>query len=251
MASSSQRAAQGGPRDHFAPASRTRPCSDTHCHTLYSDGCATLETLVQRAGALEFAFVTKTDHNTLRGNETLARLCARHDLPFIPGIEISTRAGHLLGYNVTRFDDAWRALPLEAIIEHLHDQGAVAVMAHPFDKHGLHERVFAVKGLDGFELLNGASPRANLHALAHASSYPAALPRWAGSDSHAGIIYGRYYTSVDAGEARRVRASEIVEAMWHGRVAPHGPVFPLGAYLHDGLVNQLAQWRRKRARRRE
>ncbi|MHA1733428.1 MAG: PHP domain-containing protein [Promethearchaeota archaeon] len=216
--------------------------SDTHCHTVYSDGCVELRTLVKLAKRRGFSFVVKTDHNTTHGNGRLGRLCRESGLTFVPGVEVSTRSGHVLGFGVTSWERSGRFSELEAAIHEMRRQGAVVVMAHPFGRHGLRERVFGVSGLDGWEILNGASPLGNLTTLRNQRAYPRDLGRFAGSDSHAGIIYGHYFTEVLTSD---FSTDGILEAMRKRLVRPRGPVFPLRYYLHDGLVNQLYQLRRK------
>lgn len=81
---------------------------DLHLHTNYSDGADTPETVVGRASELGASAIAITDHDTLAGLPEAADACARYGVEFLPGVEISSRAGrqelHILGLGVDAED---------------------------------------------------------------------------------------------------------------------------------------------------
>lgn len=109
-----------------------RGMADMHLHTLYSDGTVDLPTLldhVQRHTTLDLIAIT--DHERIDGAQRARDLAEANGLDFevVIGEEITTRRGHLLGLFLTNRIPALR--PLEETIERIHDQGGIAVAAHP------------------------------------------------------------------------------------------------------------------------
>lgn len=75
---------------------------DLHTHTVFSDGTTRPGENAALAAAAGLVGIAVTDHDTVSGWAEAAEACERHDLEFVPGIELSTEAGgqsiHLLGY---------------------------------------------------------------------------------------------------------------------------------------------------------
>ena len=84
---------------------------DLHIHSQYSeDAIGTVKEIkksVQKKGLHGMAI---TDHNSVKGG-LMAKKIATKDFIIIPGMEISTKDGHLLALNVTK--DIDRGLPVE------------------------------------------------------------------------------------------------------------------------------------------
>ena len=71
---------------------------DFHVHTCYSqDSSITLKQVVLFAKKRGLDGVAITDHNTVKG----ALKLKTKEIIIVPGIEVSTSQGHLLGINVT------------------------------------------------------------------------------------------------------------------------------------------------------
>ncbi len=79
-------------------------CVDLHTHSIFSDGTATPEELVQMAALLKLKGLALTDHDTMEGYEQAAAAGRRHGVEIIPGLEVSCTYGdfslHILGYLV-------------------------------------------------------------------------------------------------------------------------------------------------------
>jgi len=77
---------------------------DLHLHTHYSDGADAPDDVADRAATLGASAIAITDHDTLSGLNEAAEACAKRGLEFLPGVEISSRAGskelHILGLGV-------------------------------------------------------------------------------------------------------------------------------------------------------
>jgi predicted metal-dependent phosphoesterase TrpH len=102
-------------------------------HTSFSDGWPSPGALVDHAaGRCDLDVIAITDHDTIEGALRAAELAAsRPDGPaVIVGEEVSSRHGHILGLFLEK-----RVAPgmtAAATVAAIHDQGGLAVAAHPF-----------------------------------------------------------------------------------------------------------------------
>jgi len=75
---------------------------DLHTHSTASDGKCSPDELVARAAQAGVTTLALTDHDTVGGCAAAAAACARHQIDFVPGIEItavaSDRDVHVLAY---------------------------------------------------------------------------------------------------------------------------------------------------------
>ena len=90
---------------------------DLHTHTTASDGRCTPEELVARAAAAGVRVLAVTDHDTVAGCVPAADACARAQITFVPGIEITAVVDgadvHVLGYFVEADGPALQAFLAE------------------------------------------------------------------------------------------------------------------------------------------
>ena len=153
---------------------------DLHIHSEHSpDGRMSLDEIVACARAAGLQGVAVCDHD-----RALTETWDAPDFLLIPGIELSTDQGHLLGLFVTEQIDARE---LGAAIDAVHACGGLAVMAHPFERSSDAQRLDAyLDRLDGIEVWNGRADRKNpqANAMACALAQRAAKPVTAGSDAH-------------------------------------------------------------------
>ena len=113
---------------------------DLHIHSERSpDGRMTLREIAARAKAAGLDGVAVCDHD-----RTLDEVPEFPDLLLIPGVEVSTEHGHLLGLFV-REPVETRVFALAA--EQIHAQGGLAVLAHPFERSRDAGRIEPIAGL--------------------------------------------------------------------------------------------------------
>jgi len=136
---------------------------DLHIHSEHSpDGRMALDEIVACARARGLQGVAVCDHD-----RALTETWDAPDFLLIPGIELSTDRGHLLGLFVT---EQIEARELDAAIEAVHACGGLAVMAHPFERSSDAQRLDAyLDRLDGIEVWNGRADRKNPQANAMAA----------------------------------------------------------------------------------
>jgi predicted metal-dependent phosphoesterase TrpH len=190
---------------------------DLHVHTCYSyDSSITLKQVVNYSKKRGLDGVAITDHNTVEG----ARKLKTHDIIVIPGIEISTLNGHLLGLNVAVPIPA--KLSIEETILLIHKAGGIAVAPHPctFYKSPPSRRI---SSYDAVEVTNASSfPFAVFTHLNKRFAAKLGLPQTGGSDSHYGPEIGVAYTIVEADP----EVDEIVGAIKKGVIYPMGKGIP-------------------------
>lgn len=141
-----------------------------------------------------------TDHDTLAGYDEVAER-APADLTVIPGTEVTTTQGHLLALFVET--EPPKADPI-TVIDHVHDQGGVAILSHPFDRlreHYSTDLEMIASRVDAVETQNSRCllPRFNRRAKEFADRH--ALAVTGGSDAHFPMEVGRS-TTVCTGQLR-------------------------------------------------
>lgn len=97
------------------------------------DGMADAQAILDRVEELtDLSVIAITDHDDIRGALEAREVHARRDyhFAFIPGIEITTRSGHLLGLWVENTIRSFR--PLRETVAEIHRAGGLAIVPHPF-----------------------------------------------------------------------------------------------------------------------
>jgi predicted metal-dependent phosphoesterase TrpH len=191
---------------------------DLHVHTCYSsDAITTLKQVVSYSKKRGLDGVAITDHNTVKG----ALKLKTRDIIVVPGIEVSTLNGHLLGLNVTTPIPA--KLGIEETIRLIHEAGGIAVAPHPttFYKSPPSRRV---SSYDAVEVMNASSiPFPIFTYFSKRFAAGLGLPQTGGSDSHYAPEIGAAYTIVEADPD----VDEIVGAIKKGATVPRGRGIPL------------------------
>jgi len=106
--------------------------ADMHLHSLYSDGTASVAAILDHVEAnTDLDAIAITDHERIDGALRAAELHAAGDYSYdlVVGEEITTRNGHVLALFVTERLPALR--PLDETLRAIHDQGGIAIAAHP------------------------------------------------------------------------------------------------------------------------
>ena len=171
---------------------------DLHIHSQASpDGRMVLKEIIACAKERGLNGAAICDHDrVLPEAEARAALKTESNFLLIPGVEISTEHGHLLGWFVSR--------PIETrvfaeAVREIHAQGGIAVLAHPFEHSTDAERLAPlVPLLDGVEVWNSRAERKNRRANAMAAAFAAehALRGFGGSDAHVPAEIGNGVTVI-------------------------------------------------------
>lgn len=189
--------------------------ADLHVHTFYSDdSIITPKELVFYAKKRGLTAIAITDHNKIEGALAFAQ---QTDLLIIPGTEVSSKDGHIVGLNVNM--PIPRGRSAEETVELIHNAGGIAIASHPFAlfKKSVGKHVSAK--FDAIETVNSSSfpfKRACYKANQVAEKF--SLPKVAGTDAHYGTVIGCAYTVIDA----ELKVDSIIEAIRKGRCKPFG-----------------------------
>ncbi|MCL2149070.1 MAG: PHP domain-containing protein [Methanomassiliicoccaceae archaeon] len=154
--------------------------ADLHIHSEFSDdGRSTVEEIIATAAERGIGCISITDHNTF---EAYALAKDNGRVLVIPGIEVSSKGGHVLAYGIDR--DIPRGMTVGETIDAIHIAGGVAFAAHPYRWwSGLGERNVVGNDFDGIEARNARStPSGNRRSEALAARL--GKPVSAGSDAH-------------------------------------------------------------------
>lgn len=179
---------------------------DLHVHSQRSpDGRMTLEEIVSLAKARGLNGAAVCDHDL-----ALIRPPEFDGFLLIPGVEVSTQLGHLLGLFVTGPVDTHDFF--EAV-EIIHSQGGLAVLAHPFEHSRDGSRLApAVPCLDGIEVQNSRAGRKirDANRLARSFAQVCRLRPFGGSDAHCPQEVGNSFTAVEARDLTLEAAKEAL-----------------------------------------
>jgi len=214
------------------PASGATLRIDPHVHSRGSyDGHEPVELILDQAAAIGLDGVVVTDHDAIEDSLHAAEWAPEFGLVGIPGVEVSTRVGHLLALGVDELPP--RGKPLDETVAAVRDLGGVAVVPHPFQRsrHGVRRR--HLTDCDGIEVYNSMlfTGYRNRRADAFASRW--GYPRLGGSDAHAIQYVGRTYTEIrlpdvePATPPSAVDGARVVEAIREGDTDLRGRRTPI------------------------
>jgi predicted metal-dependent phosphoesterase TrpH len=170
--------------------------ADMHLHTLYSDGTASVQALLDHVERhTDLDLVAVTDHERIDGALRAREIHAASAYSFevVVGEEITTRRGHVLALFITERVPALR--PLAETLERIHDQGGIAVAPHPMapltpslgtrSLLSCRESKDARHRFDAIEVMNpSAAGRARRHARRRLNAEILHLAEVGNSDAH-------------------------------------------------------------------
>ena len=192
--------------------------ADVHMHSTYSDGCGTIEEILEHVQLrTNLDVIAITDHDCIEGALHARELCAKksYRFDFIVGEEITTREGHLLGLFIEKRIQP--GLSMEQSIDLIHEQGGLAIIAHPlhhFFRHSCQRRVMdrihTAKDvwLDGIETWNASFCGIYSNSIAmEANRQRYRLPEVGNSDAHTLNAIGSGITWFEGKTAQDLRTS--------------------------------------------
>ena len=192
---------------------------DLHVHSTYSpDAFNTVDTIVQRITELSFDGYALADHDSIDGLREAEE--KKGDLSFIPALEVSAKGVHILVLDPTELVDS--ELSMAETVDLIHDQGATAVLAHPYGLPRSWVSLNQVKeaSFDAIEVANSAQiPYNYICRLNKRLAEKLNLPMTGGSDSHIPETIGRSYTIVET-DSRE--SDDVVQAIKAGHTSVGG-----------------------------
>jgi predicted metal-dependent phosphoesterase TrpH len=196
---------------------------DLHVHTCYSyDGLIKPEELIFHAKKAGLNGVAITDHDRIDGALKMAKEIK--DFLIIPGIEISSLDGHIIGLNLQ--EPVPKSLSAEETVDKIHELDGLAVACHPqaLLKASLGEKIHGK--FDAVEVINASAfPFKRSVKKAQEIASTLKISQVAGSDAHYAPEIGSAYTLVNI-EAE-LDSDEIFKAIKQGLCQPFGNAIPL------------------------
>ena len=217
-------AAPGPPSLDGAPQLRMDP----HIHTLASDGISDVEAILEAAIVRGLDAIGITDHERIDAAVAARAIAEGRGLPIevVVGEEVSTRNGHLVGLWLTKRIRPWHSM--KRSIAMIHEQGGLAIIAHPLPPYPLCASEGTVRRLmdeadpiyhpDALEGFNPTTARMRWSRKAPALAEELGIAAVAGSDAHVATKVGSAVTLFRGRSAADLRAAVAArDTAWDGR----------------------------------
>jgi predicted metal-dependent phosphoesterase TrpH len=205
--------------------------ADLHVHTLASDGISTGEEVLERAVARGLSMVAITDHERIDGAVAAQHIAQRRGLPVqvIVGEEITTRNGHLVGLFLGERIRPW--LSMKESIARVHEQGGIAIVAHPLVPYPLCASARTIHRLldesdaafhpDAIEAFNPTTAGTRWMRRIPAFVAESGVAAVAGSDAHKASSVGQAVTVFPGTGPEALRAAILERTTtWEGDLYP-------------------------------
>jgi len=212
--------------------------ADLHMHSTYSDGSATIEQILEHVQYnTNLDVIAITDHDVIESSLRARDLWQKgnYRFDFVVGEEVSTKEGHLLGLFIEKRIPT--GLSIERSIDLIHEQGGLAVIAHPLHRLFRHscqrdvmDRIHASKDvwLDGIETWNASFCGIYGNQVAMQTNRAVyRLPELGNSDAHTLNAIGFGVTWFEGKNALDVR-----KTIENGLSAPGGKLWEMQDYVH-------------------
>lgn len=218
--------------------------SDLHIHSAYSyDGTASISAIMRHIiGKTNLNVIAITDHDTVKGVHEAQDLAPRYGLEVIPGIEISSADGHVLGLWVEKAIPA--GLSLRETLLRVGEQGGYCIAAHP-EARGIHSLSFskirevlmdadAARVLVAVEALNGSLVFTSRNETVSNESRKLSISLAGNSDAHTLEMIGSG-SSYFEGKT----AEDLKYALLNHLTLPYRQKGPKGAAVATTYVPQI------------
>jgi predicted metal-dependent phosphoesterase TrpH len=211
---------------------------DLHVHTSYSyDSEASPKEMVEAAIKKGIDCLAITDHEEIRGASKAIEYAKGKSILIIPGIEIKSKEGDILGLNIKKIIP--NGLSAQETIRKIKEAGGLAIIPHPFgwfcSFRGDLKKI--VNEIGGIEVLNASifGP-GNKKALALAQKFN--LPFTVGSDAHSPNLIGKVYLEIPG---ENLSIDEVLEQIKNREVRFGGEEASFFEKIIDHLKRNFAK----------
>ena len=219
--------------------------ADLQLHSDLGDGLASPEEILLSAETAGLDLIALTDHDDIRGSFILRDLAAKRGskIEVIPGIEVTTRSGHLLALFVE--DEIPMFRPLGQTVDAIHRGGGLAIVPHPLSylTFSVGERALRVLAaqadasfVDGLEIRNPSyAGRVREKRARWLNTHVLRVAETGSSDAHHAALVGTAWTEFTGTDGVALRAAIAART-----TTAAGRPWTLREHL-DGAAEQ--QWR--------
>ncbi|WP_136717793.1 PHP domain-containing protein [Halorientalis salina] len=196
--------------------------AELHCHSSLSyDGRDPVDLLLGQAEAVGLDAIAVTDHDEIDASLEAVERAPEYGLVGIPGMEVSTAAGHVLALGVT--EAVPPGLSFGETLGRIRDLGGIAVVPHPFQesRSGVLAHISRddLTAADAIEVYNSRLLTGRANRQAEAFARLREMPMTAGSDAHISEMVGQAVTRIDADD---LSVDAILDAIRDGRTTVEG-----------------------------
>lgn len=189
--------------------------ADLHIHTIHSyDGTSSISAVLKHVVEhTDLNVIAITDHDSMSGVKRAMDLAPRYGIEVVPGCEISTSDGHLLGLYITKVPRPGLSLLDTALT--IGDMGGICVAAHPTAR-GTSSLDFETirkaldvpgvsKALVGVEAINGGLVYTRRNSIVSEQAQQLPLAQVGNSDAHVLLTIGQGKTEFEGKTADDLR----------------------------------------------
>lgn len=197
--------------------------ADLQLHSDLGDGLDPPERILDSAERTGLDVIALTDHDDIRGAFVLRDIASRRSSPVevVPGIEVTTRSGHLLALFVE--DEIPMLRSLAETVATVHRQGGLAIVPHPLSylTFSVGEgalRALAVRGdplafPDGIEIVNPSyAGRVRVARARWLNEKVLRIAETGSSDAHHAELVGTAWTEFPGEDSGALRAAILARA---------------------------------------
>ncbi|RZN63340.1 PHP domain-containing protein [Methanonatronarchaeum sp. AMET6-2] len=219
---------------------------DFHVHSEYSeDSTGTVSEIIHAAEKRGLDAIAITDHDRIEGSIEAQELCRDRDLIIIPGVEVTTRDGHLLVLGINKVIEP--GLSVEETVKKAKEEGAFLIVPHLFHRyrHGIGNKIDKLKNqIDAVEVYNSRYITGIANARAKRYTKKHNIPVVAGSDSHIPAMVGRGVTKINSEKS----VEEIFRSVETGETEIELSKTPVSLFMKQALSSFLREVARRLSR---
>ncbi|MDE3101815.1 MAG: PHP domain-containing protein [Chloroflexota bacterium] len=217
--------------------------ADLQLHSDLGDGLSPPEALLDAAERARLDVIAVTDHDDIRGSFQTRDAASRRGSPVavVTGMEVTTRAGHILALFVE--DEVPMLRPLAETVAAIHRLGGVAVVPHPLSYltfsvgeralRDLAEKADEEAFVDGIEVRNPSyAGRVRASRALWLNAHVLRIAQTGSSDAHHAALVATAWTEFSGAGAEDLR-----DAIARRATVPGGRAWTLREHL-DGVVTQ-------------
>jgi len=208
-----------------------RSRADLHIHSRASDGVSSVAQILEQAERIGLDVIAIADHERVDAAHAARAMAAARGMRIevIVGEEVTTRSGHLLALFIEERIRPWGSL--KATVARVHEQGGLAIIAHPLVPYPLCVSERSIRRLlaeqdpifhpDGIEAFNPTTARMRWAARAPAFVEEVGLAALGSSDAHRAEDIGQALTTFPGRTAEDVRQAILERTTgWQGESYP-------------------------------